>query len=231
MCCNCVTAVVNMQPNHFRLTSRCKIVSFSPLSVAKDGGGTTIEKISADFVGQSCGNRFSGVQHQLGIVQCVWPGTLASVVDSLVWAKIVSTFALGYTTGALRTTWWNYRRFSVGVTYSQSQTVCDTAAFSVHGCFLMLSNLPSSGCVESSTCSIPRRRWGNMFYNSSALLASRKYKVGPEFVVVRIGRCRSHYPSSHSSLEAESFALATRGAKAAWAAKPLLGQLTREVVS
>ena len=58
-----------------------------------------------------------------------------------------------------------------------------------------------------------------------------KEHVGPEFVVVRIGRCRSHYPSSHSSLESKTFALATRGPKAAWAAKPSLGQLTGEVLS
>ena len=39
MCCNCVLAAVNMQPNHFWPTLRCKIVSLSPLSVARYGGG------------------------------------------------------------------------------------------------------------------------------------------------------------------------------------------------
>ena len=39
MCCNCVPAAVNMQPNLFWPTFRCKMVSFSPLSVARNGGG------------------------------------------------------------------------------------------------------------------------------------------------------------------------------------------------
>ena len=39
MCCNCVPAAFNMQPNHLWPIFLCKIVSFSPLSVVRNGGG------------------------------------------------------------------------------------------------------------------------------------------------------------------------------------------------
>ena len=65
--------------------------------------------VSEYFLGQSRNNRFSGVEHQLGHVQGIWPGTLPSIVGSLVWARSSWTFDLVFTTGVLRTAWWNCR--------------------------------------------------------------------------------------------------------------------------
>ena len=54
------------------------------------------------------------------------------------------------------------------------------------------------------------------------LLASRRFRVGPEFVVLHIG---------HSSMDTKNFALATRGAKAAWEAQTPLGEQIGDVLS
>ena len=52
-------------------------------------------------------------------------------------------------------------------------------------------------------------------------------RIGLEFVVVRIGNWRL----SHSPLDTKSFALATRGAKAARASKTMLGEQIGDVLA
>ena len=62
MCCNCVPAAFDMQPNHFWPIFRCKIVSFSLLSIAKHGG------VCASFISTTA---FSAFNSKLTCSNCI----------------------------------------------------------------------------------------------------------------------------------------------------------------
>ena len=67
-----------------------------------------LDKAQAIGVPVWISNWISSLDYQFGLIQGVWPGTLACTVGSPLWARNLCTFDLDFTTGVLWTTWWNY---------------------------------------------------------------------------------------------------------------------------